>query len=664
MIIACITLFMATGIFTGYYLNLSPITTALFLSLSTVLFVFAYHKSKKQLIQKPHFTISTGLLAFTLGLFSITTHKATYHKNHYSHYLNNNTVIEGTISQRLKPNEFSEKYFLEVCYVNKNQSSGKILISTPKTKPLEVGDKIIITEKPKTIKKSLNPYQFDYAEYMAKQNVFHEVRLNKNCINAGKNKTLDYYIQNLRNTLIKSFDSSHYDKATLNFLNALLLGQRQDLDPVLTETYASAGVMHILAISGLHIAILFYIISFLLKPLHYFHKKGRLLRLILLLSSLWIFAIISGLSPSVVRAVIMFSFISIGQYINRDTHPINSIAVSMLLILVVSPNQLFDVGFQLSYTAVIAIVLFKPLYKNFKPSRYRVINYLLEITLISAIAQVSLLPFCLYYFKQFPGLFILSNAVVIPLTGIILITALLTLALNFTFTQASFITGHILEWLIKAMNTYTSWIASFSSFNFKNIAFTISLSILLGGALICIGCWLFKQTYKRTIAVLTSLLIFQACYLAHRTAINNKEELIVFNSYKEPLIAIKKAKQLIILSNDTLTSSLRAITDYKTANFTPNDTIIPLKNFLSLKEHKILVIDKSNLYPENINPDIIVLTQSPKINLDKILTQLNPKQVVADATNYPYLTELWKATCIKRKIPFHAVAEKGYYIVE
>lgn len=655
---------MATGIFTGYYLNLSPLVTALFLSLSAVVFALTYRKSKKQLIQKPYFAITTGLLAFALGLFSITAHKAINHKNHYSHYLNNDVIIEGTIAERLKPNDFSERYFLEVSYVNQKHTSGKILVSTPIAKPLEIGDKIIITEKPKAIKKPLNPYQFDYAEYMAKQNVFHEIKLNKNYIQAGKDRNIDYYIQNLRNTLIKSFDTSHYNKTTLNFLNALLLGQRQDLDPVLTEAYASAGVMHILAISGLHIAILFYIISFLIKPLDYLYKKGRLFKLVLLLTSLWIFAIISGLSPSVVRAVIMFSFISIGQYINRDANPINSIAVSMLLILVVSPNQLFDVGFQLSYTAVIAIVIFRPLYKNFKPSRYRVMNYFLEITLISAIAQISLLPFCLYYFKQFPGLFILANAVVVPLTGIILIVALLTLALNFTFTQASFITGQILEWFIKAMNVYTSWIASFSSFNFKNITFTISLSILLGGVLICIGFWLFKQSYKRTIAVLASLLIFQIGYLAHRTTINNKEELIVFNSYKEPLITIKKEKQVTILSNDTLASSLQAITDYKMANFNPKDTIITLKNFLLLKEQKILVIDKRNLYPENIKPDIIILTQSPKLNLDKIVTQLNPKQVIADATNYPYLISLWKATCMKRKIPFHAVAEKGYYILE
>lgn len=655
---------MATGIFAGYYLNLPPFVTGIFLCLAALLFTLTYQKSKKQFIQKPYFAVCVFLLAFALGLFTVTIHKDTNHNKHYSHYLNENPVIEGVISQRLKPNDFSERYFLEVSQVNKNYTNGKILVSIPKTKQLQEGDKIIIAEKPKAIKKPLNPYQFDYAEYMAKQNVFHEVRLNKNYIIAGREKTINYHIQNFRNILIKSFDTSHYDKTTLNFINALLLGQRQDLDPALTETYASAGVIHILAISGLHIAILFFVINTMLAPLRYLNKKGRLYSLLLLLIFLWLFAVISGLSPSVIRAVIMFSFISIGQYINRSSNPVNSIAISMLLILICSPNQLFDVGFQLSYTAVIAIVTFQPLYKNFKPSKYRLINYFFGIALISAIAQISLLPLCLYYFKQFPGLFIIANIIVVPLTGIILVVGLFTLILNFISSEAAYIFGNFLSWLIHIMNNYTAWIASFDYFNLKNITFPITLSLLLLLVLFSVGSWFYKQSYKRTIVVLVSFFIYQSGYFIIKTVSNNKNELIVFNNYKEPLIAIKDDEKLNVISNNTEALTLQAITDYKTANFNPKDTLTPISNLLWFKGQKILLIDKSGLYPESIKPDIIVLTQSPKINLDKLLLHLMPKQVIADGTNYNNSINLWKATCLKRNIPFHAVAEKGYYIIE
>ncbi|MFL9837225.1 ComEC/Rec2 family competence protein [Flavobacterium sp. ST-75] len=663
MIIALLTLFFAVGIIAGYYIN-PPVSSALyFLIIALSFFLFIYRKSKNQLIQKPYFSISTWLLVFSFGILSYTIHHTPDQKRHYSHYLTDNAIIEGTITHRLKPTEFSERYYFEISRIDHLKTNGRILLSS-KQKKFSPGDKLIITEIPKPINSPLNPYQFDYAAYMEKQNVFHQLNLTNNYIITGKNKSFNYYLDQIRNRLIGSFNHDIFTSKEIALLNALLLGQRQDLSPETTETFASAGAIHILAISGLHIAILFFLLNLILKPLNRLPKRGKTIQLILLLLFLWGFAILSGLSPSVVRAVIMFSFISIGQYLNRKSSMMNSVAISMLIILLFNPKQLFDVGFQLSYTAVIAIIVLRPVYKNIKFSKYRAVNYFTDIALISIIAQLSTLPLCLYYFNQTPLLSVVTNIIVVPLTGLLLTFGLLTLLLNFISLHLANVTGAILKWLIQILNSYTEWIAGFDSFTIKEITFPLLFSITLTLAIIAFGIWLRKPTFKTTITVLTCFIFFQISYLGYKTYMNNKSELIVFNNYNESVISIKDRNRLTILCNDTTAYPIKTIKPYLTASFNPKPILTQLNTLLWFKGQKIAIIEPNTIYPENLNPDIILLSHSPKINLEKVINEMKPKTIIADGTNYRNLIQHWKATCHKQNILFHATAEKGYYKLE
>ncbi|MEE1897774.1 ComEC/Rec2 family competence protein [Flavobacterium rakeshii] len=663
MIIALLTLFFAVGIIAGYYINPYLSLALSFSAVALLLFLFMYRKSKNQLIQKPYFSISTWLLTFSLGILSYTIHNAPNQKLHYSHYLTDNAIIEGTITYRLKPTEFSERYYFEVSRVNQYKTTGRILLNS-KNKTFSPGDNLTITETPKPINKPLNPYQFDYAAYMEKQNIFHQLNLNKNYILTGETKSFNYYLDYTRNKLTDSFNKNTFAPKEIALLKALLLGQRQDLSTETTEMFASAGAIHILAISGLHIAILFLLLNLLLKPLDRLSKRGKTIKLILLLLLLLGFAILSGLSPSVVRAVIMFSFISIGQYLNRNSSMMNSVAISMLLILLFSPKQLFDVGFQLSYTAVIAIIALRPVYKNIRLSKYRVINYFTDIAIISVIAQVSTLPLCLYYFKQIPLLSVITNIIVVPLTGLLLTFGILTLLVNFISTYLAHATGTILKWLIQILNHYTEWIAGFESFNIKDITFPLLFSITLTLVITVFGIWLRKPTFKTTIVVLSCFSLFQISYLGYKTYMNNKSELIVFNNYNESVVSIKDCNRLTILCNDTTAYPIKTIKPYLTAAFNPKPTLTQLNTLLWFKGQKIAVLEPNTIYPEDLKPDIILLSHSPKVNLEKIIIEMKPKVIIADGTNYRNLIQHWKATCHKQNILFHATAEKGYYKLE
>jgi competence protein ComEC len=666
--IITITLFLALGIVAGRQFQPGPVLVAIFSAVALILVAAAYWKANKSIVQKSSFGAAAYLFSFSVGLFSYSVHYAPNNKLHYSHFVTDNApLIKGIVAERLKPNEFSEKYYFEIISLNKKPVTGRILLTVPidsTNNLLHAGDVFIIAEGLHPISRSLNPYQFDYAAYMAGQNIFYQVKLKDNFIAAGEIHTVDYYLDNLRNTLMQSFEKHHYHPETINIIKALLLGQRQDMDAITTANYTNAGVVHILAISGLHIAVLFYILNLILKPLRRFNKRGRLLQLIVILAFLWLFAFISGLSASVVRSVVMFSFVSVGLYFNRNSNIYNSIVVSMLFLLLAKPGFLFDVGFQLSYAAVFAIVWLQPIYKKLSVSKYKIVNYLADTVLISLVAQIGVLPLSLYYFNQFPLLFLLANVVIIPLSTAVLIIGIIVLLLNFIWVDLAVYTGRLLEWLIVVMNKFIAWIASFDSLVLKNIPFTLLLNVSLYVVFVVMVLWLYKKSFKRTATLITAITAFQFLYLATAYKAENTEELVVFSNWRKSVIAVKKSDTITLHSNDSLAAEDKNSIAYNKGNFNQRLKVTPLGNVLWFKKNKILILDSLGVYDSATKPDVLILTQSPKINLDRMLGELRPKQVIADATNYKTYTKRWAATCRKEKIPFHATAEKGFYKIE
>src|SRR5690606_24095560 len=249
-------------------------------------------------------------------------------------------------------------------------------------------------------------------------------------------------------------------------INALLLGQRQDIPEEVYNNYTSAGAIHILAVSGLHVGIILLLINFILNPLENL-KNGQFIKLILILLLLWSFAIIAGLSASVVRAVTMFSFVAYAMHIKRATNIYNILAISMFFLLLFKPSFLFDVGFQLSYIAVFAIVWIQPvLYKWWTP-KLRPVNNLWQLFTVTIAAQIGVIPLSLYYFHQFPGLFFVSNLVIIPFLGIILGLGLLVIILALLNILPDLIADFYGS-MISTMNNFIGWIARQEDFLFRD----------------------------------------------------------------------------------------------------------------------------------------------------------------------------------------------------
>ncbi len=657
-----ITISFAIGIIAAYYLQWS-FTTLLFSFLIILgVFGFQFWKSNKVLLQNVAFGITTYLLAFYLGMITFYVHSDVNSKNHYSKKTFEETnSIRAIVTSTLKPNDKYNKYFVSLSYFNDSIASGKLLLYVPKSnlKKLHSGDEIWLNTSIYPIPRAFNPYQFDYSKYLEKQNVFHQIYTQENQMKIiQRHKTLDFYIENLRNNLSQSFEIHHFDFKTKAIIDALILGQRLELDKETIADYSNAGVIHILAISGLHISIIYFFIVFLLKPLKKV-KFGAEIQLLTVLGILWLFALLTGLPASVTRAVTLFSFISIGNYFNQPKAIYNALAISAFLILLVNPNAIFDIGFQLSYAAVLSIVLFQPFYKKFYFSENKIATYFTDTILVSLAAQIGVLPLSLYYFNQLPLLFLLANLVIIPLSSLVLIAGIVILPLNYMMPSVAIFLGKIVKFSIQFMNNYIHWIAQFKSGIITNISFSGWLTFSMYFVIVAFIFWMYRTKSKNVKYVLASILLFQLSYISVKWNENQGSELIVFNE-KSTLIGIK-IENSVIAFTDNPEKHNATLNHYKRGTFTDSLRIFPMQNAISFQNKRILVVDSLGIYKTSIHPEIVVLTQNPKINLARLIKEMQPKEIVADKSNYKSNISTWNTTCKKEKIPFHAIAEKGFY---
>ena len=205
----------------------------------------------------------------------------------------------------------------------------------------------------------------------------------------------------------------------LQVVSALILGQQQDISKEILKDYQYAGAIHILSVSGLHVGFILLFITFLLRPLPK-NKYGNWIRLLAILLGLWGFAIIAGLSPSVIRSATMFSFVAIGMNLKRSTNIFHTLLVSLFIILLFKPSFLFDVGFQLSYLSLFFILWIQPLLSKIWIPKNKILRYFWDILTVSFAAQIGALPLSIYYFHQFPGLFFVTNIIILPFLSIIM----------------------------------------------------------------------------------------------------------------------------------------------------------------------------------------------------------------------------------------------------
>ena len=475
--------------------------------------------------------------------------------------------------------------------------------------------------------------------------------------------SLQGYSDRLRRYINEKLSKHPFTKEQMAFINALFLGQRQDIEAETYQNYSNAGVVHILAISGLHVGILLMILQFVLSPLERF-KHGKLVKILGCVLVLWIFAFIAGLSASVIRAVSMFTVLAVAINLKRPQNSYNTLAISMFFILLIKPRFLFDLGFQLSYLAVLGIISVQPmLYSVLVRPKNRLIRKLWETLTVTLSAQLGIFPLSLFYFHKFPLLFLISNLIIIPLLGFLLGLGLLVIGLailNVLPDAIVWLFGVSIRW----MNQFVAWIADRDMFVINHISFGLLEVVTAYFSIVVIVSLLKKPNGKKMVFLLLSIAMIQMAFL-YRKQSSKHDEFIVFHKSKYSVIGINENKEITFYHNLKSLKNERIVDDYKTGSYTQTVFEDSLKSVYEYNGKIILRIDSMGIYSvKSHKPDIILLSNSPKINLERLIDSLTPEQIVADGSNYKSYVARWKATCIKRKLPFHNTNEKGAYILK
>ena len=371
------------------------------------------------------------------------------------------------------------------------------------------GSRVLFNKKPERIKNSPVGSKFNYQEYCAIKNIHYQVFLRP-----GEFIFLEDEHSIWLNQFV--FSTQHWVTSTLKryitnakecgLAEALLIGYRNDLDRQLVQSYSNTGVVHVVAISGLHLGLVYGMLNVFCRAFDRYRLKVFLTPMIVLLG-LWTFTLLAGASPSVLRSAVMFSFIVVGKAGARQSSLLNNLAVSAFFLLCYEPYWLWDLGFILSYSALLSIAIFmNPIYYSFIPEN-KLIGMLWKMTAVTMSAQILTMPVLIYYFGQFPNLFLLTNFVAIPLSSIILCGLIALCFLDWLPAVAGVI-GQVVTFLIKCMNEFVRYVDGISFNSTKDITITFLQLCLLYAFIAFIAGWLIRKHKPSLYGALISLIVF------------------------------------------------------------------------------------------------------------------------------------------------------------
>lgn len=669
-IVIKLTFFLITGTLVAHYFSFSLHQIVYAIVSLLILLCIALRLENRTLKKSIWFGLLAYIFMITLGVFTYNTHYPKNFSEHYSNIktfdLSNSDNICFKIQERLKPTKYHNKYVVELLKINDQYITGNVLLNIEKSqvpKQYSVDDILLIHSVFEDINSPLNPNQFNYKVYLEKQYIYHQLYTKQEHIFElpSKKQTIFGYADALRLKINNQLNAFDFKPEELAIINALILGQRQDMDSDIYTNYANAGAIHILAVSGLHVGIILMILNILLKPLEQL-KRGHIFKIISILILLWSFAIVAGLSASVTRAVTMFSIVAIAMHLKRPTNIYNTLSISIFILLLVKPMFLFDVGFQMSYLAVFAIVSIQPLISKLWIPKWKLTNYFWQIFTVTIAAQLGVLPISLFYFHQFPGLFFVSNLAIIPFLGVILgfgILVILLSLLNMLPETLANIYGN----LISTMNQIVSWVSSQDAFLIKNISYDLTHVIATYLLILTSVLTYRKFNFKHVSTFLASILLLQitCLYIKHK---NSSTEFIIFHKSRHSIIGKKEHTDLKIWHNldNNVIQKEKMISNYKVGSFINSIAFDSLHNVYKTPHKTLIVIDSLGVYNVSFKANYVLLRNSPRINIKRLIDSLQPELIIADGSNYKSYAQRWKTTCIKEKLPFHYTYEKGAFI--
>ena len=526
------------GILISEKLSLSTALVKVFFSFSFFFLVFSFLKI--------HFFFK--IKKYVLAIFFLGLGVFAHHLNNKEQILPNfpsSSEVVFTLDKKLNSNEKNKRYEVKILKVNDEINYLGLVLSVPKEeKELDFKHFYKAEIYLNKVKANTQDFGFDYQKYLVRKQIYFQgYAPNSYQISEKEKLTLPEKIKQKRLEVLQNIDQAKLSEKSKEFTKGIILADRTEMDRETVEDFSKSGLVHILAISGSHMAIIFWLILLLLKPI--FPANFRNLPIVISLIFIWLFAVFIDFGSSVIRSCIMISAYYFYVLLQRKPDLLHAMAISGLAILIFDTNQLFDVGFQLSFIAVFGIFwLNEPILKYLPKPKNNVQNFLVNVVSISIAAQLATLPLVIFYFHQYSLISVIANLVVIPFSEVIIVFALLmTILLGFGFEiswlNALYDSG--VQLVLKVIHFF----ASLDVFFFKNIPMHWSEVIVLFSMIYFLRRFLICHHLKSLIKVGFLVILFLMLRIGLNYWENSQSEILIHEFFKEKIISVKEKDKLV-----------------------------------------------------------------------------------------------------------------------
>jgi len=625
---------------------------------------------------------------YLAGYLLCAQHTEIYNEKHFSNFLRKDSMLVLQIDEPLAESAKTYKTIGKVIAITDSTSIqqviGKVQIYLRKDSAafaLKYGDWILVKNNFAALPDAKNPREFNYKRFMGFRNIYHQAFFEKEdwlLYEEDKGNPLMAGVLQLRGSLLSILRNYVKDDQAYAVSSSLILGLREKLDDELIKAYSSSGAMHVLAVSGLHVAIMFQIFSYLF---FFLDKNSRLktFKSLIIVLIIWGYAALTGLSPSVLRAAVMFTFVALGSNMKRITNIYNMLAGSAFALLLYNPYYLMEVGFQLSYLAVIGIVMLQPKIYPLYYTRNWVLDKVWMITAVSIAAQVATFPLGLLYYYQFPVYFLVSNLFVIPVSTAILYLGVLLFGV-FWIPGINQLVGFLLEKSLWLMNWVVLTIDALPYALLQGISISVPESWFIYASLLAVVAFIYWRSNSFLLAALMWVVLLLGWNVAEKIQNQYQRTLIVYSVSKNTAIDFISGSEHLFIADSALLHDYDRMLFHIKHNWwdsglqsaaadMKHDFSLPFvkreNEYIQFFDKKMVLIDKplrENLPKEKLRVDYVLLSKNAKVNMRDLVKMYNFRRIIFDSSNSPGKIKYWKQDCEKLGLEYYDAQENGAYI--
>lgn len=625
--------------------------------------------------------IFANLAMAAMGAWLVWFHNIENHPYWFGHNYKPGTPVQLVLQEPLSPKAKTWKAVARVKALLINgqwmEQTGKVIVYFSKDDLVDsLGfASVLLTAKPvQSIKNAGNPGGFDYKRYCLFKGITHQVFLKQEdyeVLRKSDHFSVYRHLYALRDYLLRGLQRYIAGVQERSIAEALLIGYREHLERDLVQMYSNTGVVHIIAISGLHLGLIYGTLLMFFRPLRRFKTMVKLTPWIIL-AILWTFALLTGASASVVRAALMFSFMVVGEMLGRKTNIYNTLCAAAFCMLCFNPFLLWDVGFQLSFAAVLGILIFMQPIARWMTFQNKILRYGWQLCAVTLSAQILTLPLCMYHFHQIPNLFLLSNIVAVPLGSIILFGEML-LAACMGIPALATLLGKGVHELIALLNQYIAYVDAFRFSVTDGINISALQALVLYVVILFAGIWLLQKKPAYLKPLLFSLIGFFMLQSFKVMQHMQQLQLVIYNVPGHSAMDLMVGKEYVFVGDTVLTEEgflqnfhLKPTRiRYGVHKADTLKEVITGKGFTCFGKLNIVHYSGQKL-PQVAQPrietDLLVISKGAYLPLQKLLLFFQPRLVVIDSSNPAYQIKQWQEEADRLKIKVFATAYQGAFV--